>query len=99
MATTSSSGLGKTRRQTPNPKTTWLIIQNHFGIHSKNDVILDSFAGSATTGIAAYLLDRKFVGIEEDEAYLLLAKNRLLAIDKTNKITTKQKIRQQISLI
>lgn len=72
----------------------------------KNDVILDSFAGSATTGagsattgIAAYLLDRKFVGIEEDEVYLLLAKNRLLAIDKTNKITAKQKIRQQISLI
>lgn len=83
----------------PTQKPLGLLSRIILASTQKNDVILDPFAGSATTGIAAYLLDRKFVGIEEDEVYLLLAKNRLLAIDKTNKITAKQKIRQQISLI
>ena len=38
--------------------------------------ILDPFAGSSTTGIAANLLDRRFLGIEQDENYTAISKSR-----------------------
>jgi site-specific DNA-methyltransferase (adenine-specific) len=43
-----------------------------------NAWILDPFAGASTTGIAANLLDRKFVGIDSEEEYLELSRNRKL---------------------
>lgn len=36
----------------------------------EEDTILDPFAGSCTTGIAANLLNRKFIGIDKDMDYL-----------------------------
>lgn len=38
--------------------------------------ILDPFTGSSTTGIAANLLDRRFLGIDRDEKFLQISKNR-----------------------
>lgn len=38
--------------------------------------ILDPFTGSSTTGIAANLLDRRFLGIDQDEKFLQISKNR-----------------------
>ena len=38
--------------------------------------ILDPFTGSSTTGIAANLLGRRFLGIDREEEYLILSKNR-----------------------
>lgn len=40
------------------------------------DVVLDPFAGSSTTGIAAVKHGRKFVGIDMDKEYLELSKKR-----------------------
>src|SRR3989344_7669749 len=37
---------------------------------NKGDVILDPFAGSSTTGVAAAINDRKFVGIDLEKKYL-----------------------------
>lgn len=42
----------------------------------EGDSILDPFAGSCTTGIAANLLGRKFIGIDMNEKYLELGKRR-----------------------
>lgn len=44
----------------------------------ENDIILDPFCGSGTTGIAAVKLNRQFIGIENKEQYLELARNRFL---------------------
>lgn len=41
-----------------------------------NAWILDPFTGSSTTGIAANLLGRRFLGIDQDEKYLEISKNR-----------------------
>jgi site-specific DNA-methyltransferase (adenine-specific) len=46
----------------------------------KGDIVLDPFAGSATTGIASILHGRKFIGIDLDKNYLELAKKRALDI-------------------
>lgn len=41
------------------------------------DIVLDPFMGSGTTGMAALMLDRKFIGIEIDADKFALAKARL----------------------
>ncbi len=46
-----------------------------------NAWILDPFSGSATTGIAANLLNRQFLGIEQDSLFLEISKNRRLEIE------------------
>ncbi len=43
--------------------------------------ILDPFSGSSTTGIAANLLDRKFLGIEKEAEFLYISKQRRLELD------------------
>lgn len=44
---------------------------------SKGDLILDPFCGSSTTGVAAILLKRRYVGIELEAEYLELSTKRL----------------------
>ena len=41
-----------------------------------NAWILDPFSGSATTGIAANLLGRRYLGIEKEEEFLAMSKAR-----------------------
>ena len=43
------------------------------------DLVLDPFAGSGTTGVAALRAGCRFLGVERDPAYLDLAARRLLA--------------------
>lgn len=44
---------------------------------SENDVILDLFMGSGTTGVACVNTNRNFIGIELDEKYFNIAKERI----------------------
>lgn len=46
-----------------------------------NAWILDPFAGSSTTGIASNLANRRFLGIEQEEEFLKISKNRKLEIE------------------
>lgn len=41
-----------------------------------NDWVLDPFSGSGTTGIAANLLERKYLGLEIEEEFLAMSKAR-----------------------
>ena len=43
---------------------------------NKGDVVLDPFTGSSTTGIAANMYGRKFIGIDMEKNYLELSKKR-----------------------
>ncbi len=44
-----------------------------------DDLILDPFCGSGTTGVACLRLGRRFIGIEKDPKYAALARERLEA--------------------
>ena len=43
----------------------------------ENELVLDCFMGSGSTGVACINTNRKFVGIELDENYFNIAKNRI----------------------
>lgn len=53
-----------------------------------NDIILDPFTGSSTTGIAAAKFNRKYIGIDQDENYLNLS------IKRYEELTTSAKQQQ-----
>ena len=44
---------------------------------NENDIVFDPFMGSGTTGVACKNLNRKFIGIELDENYFNIAKERI----------------------
>lgn len=50
-----------------------------------NDWILDPFAGSSTTGIAANLCGRKYLGIEQDQFFANMGKERRIELDNSIK--------------
>lgn len=64
----------KTCGKHPTQKPLRLLYRIILASTKVGDIILDPFAGSSTTGIAANLLGRKFIGIEQDEDFLLLGK-------------------------
>jgi site-specific DNA-methyltransferase (adenine-specific) len=52
----------------------------------ENDIVLDPFAGSGTTCIAAKILNRRYIGIELSPEYHEIAVRRLENTDKDNAI-------------
>ncbi len=69
---------GKHPTQKPLSVLTRLILAST----KPNAWILDPFTGSSTTGIAANLSNRKFLGIDKEEQFLEISKNRKLEIEK-----------------
>lgn len=50
--------------------------------------ILDPFTGSSTTGIAANLANRRFLGIDKEQEYLEISKNRKIEIENPRTAAT-----------
>jgi len=53
---------------------------------NEGDLVLDPFTGSSTTGLAAYMHGRKFVGIDTEKKYLDLSIKRFLDIQKQTRL-------------
>ena len=66
----------KTCGKHPTQKPLRLLYRIILASTKDGETILDPFAGSCTTGIAANLLGRKFIGIEQDEKFVALGKKR-----------------------
>lgn len=54
------------------------VMENIIGILPDNYTIIDPFLGSGTTALACKKFNRKFIGIELDEKYFEISKNRIL---------------------
>lgn len=60
----------------PTQKTLPLLARIILASTKENAWILDPFAGSSTTGIAANLFNRRFLGIEKETEFLEMSKRR-----------------------
>lgn len=69
----------------PTQKPEGLLKRIVLASTNKGDLVLDPFTGSSTTGIAAYLFGRKFIGIDTDKKYLEISKKRFNELDKNLK--------------
>lgn len=68
----------------PTQKPLALLTRIILASSKPNAWILDPFAGSSTTGIAANLLGRRFLGIEQEESFLEISKARKMEIENLN---------------
>jgi site-specific DNA-methyltransferase (adenine-specific) len=81
---------GKHPTQKPLSVLTRLILAST----KPNAWILDPFAGSSTTGIAANLVGRRYLGIDQEEEFLEISRNRKLEIEHNRKASEyRQKIK------
>lgn len=63
---------------------------------NKGDTVLDCCMGSGTTGAACAATGRKFIGVEKDESYFNVAKDRIEAVERTPN-ETKERIEDAIA--
>ncbi len=61
----------------PTQKPEYLLERIILASTKENDVILDPFCGSGTTGAVAKRFGRKFIGIDIEQVYLEICKKRL----------------------
>ena len=69
--------LSKNKRIHPTQKPVALMEYLIKTYTNENETVLDFTMGSGTTGVAAKNLNRKFIGIEQDENYFKIAKQRI----------------------
>ncbi|MCL2566910.1 MAG: site-specific DNA-methyltransferase [Alphaproteobacteria bacterium] len=64
------------------------------------DIVLDPFLGSGTTGVAAKMLGRKFIGIDKETTYLEIALERIknTTFKNLDRIQINKKIKKRVSL-
>lgn len=75
---TSSVVSGNERTKHPTQKSL-KVMQEIIVVHTnKNDLILDPFMGSGSTGVASINSGRRFIGIELDSIYYNIALKRLI---------------------
>ncbi|MHC5311039.1 DNA-methyltransferase [Myroides sp. LJL116] len=71
----------RTAGKHPTQKALSVLTRIILASTKKGDIVLDPFSGSSTTGIAANLLQRNFVGIEKEKEFFDLSVNRRKELD------------------
>lgn len=61
----------------PTQKSEKLLAKIILAATNQGDFVLDPFLGSGTTSVTAKKLGRRYLGIEQNEEYCLLAEKRL----------------------
>jgi len=69
------NAIGRAAHPTQKPERLLEIIIK--ASSNENDIVLDPFMGSGTTGVVAKKFNRKWIGIEINEDYIKLAKGRI----------------------
>ena len=72
----------------PTQKPLALLIRIILASTDEHDWILDPFAGSSTTGIAANLCGRRFLGIEQELSYTALSRSRRIELNTPSIFST-----------
>lgn len=85
----------------PTQKPEALLERIILACSRKNDIVLDPFCGSATTGVVTLRNNRKFVGIDAESKYLdeiaiprikdVLSQSKLFDFNKQNKVNENQR--------
>ena len=65
----------------PTQKPEALLYRVLLACTNPGDVVLDPFFGSGTTGAVAKRLNRRYVGIERERAYIEVAERRIAAVE------------------
>jgi site-specific DNA-methyltransferase (adenine-specific) len=81
----------KTFGKHPTQKSLELLKRIVLASTKEGDIVLDPFTGSSTTGLAAYMHRRKFIGIDTEKKYLDLSLKRLAELDKNLKSIVNKK--------
>ena len=61
----------------PTQKPEYLLERIILASTNPGDIILDPFNGSGTTGVVAKRLNRQYIGIDNEEEYLIMSKKRI----------------------
>lgn len=77
----------------PTQKPLSLLTRIILASTKENDWIFDPFAGSSTTGIAANLVNRKYLGIEKEYEFVDMGRRRRIELDNQK---VKENYRQKI---
>jgi site-specific DNA-methyltransferase (adenine-specific) len=76
---------GRHKHNHPAPFALQIATDHILSWSNPSDTVLDPFLGSGTTGVAAKNLNRNFIGIELDEKYFKIAKERIEGANPLNK--------------
>lgn len=78
IETSTVSGIERTSHPT---QKSLKLMEQIIKVHTnENDIVLDPFMGSGTTGVACLLNNRKFVGVEINPQYFEMANDRIVSI-------------------
>lgn len=90
--TDASPGIGfkSPDRLHPNEKPETVMEKLVTLVSEPDDLVMDPFCGSGTTGVACLRLGRRFIGIEREEKYARLATERLLAEEQHSTLAAKR---------
>lgn len=72
-----NSNYKQTETEHPSAKPVYILEHIIKNISNLGDIVLDTFMGSGTTGIACIKNGRKFIGIEKDKAYYDMSCERI----------------------